>query len=149
MEAQHALLEGLMSVCEADEDVLWLVIGCSLARGAGDSLSDLDVAIGVRDEELEPTLARLGHAVDHLGTLVDSLHRRLPGLAIPHRRVFAQYADGGQVDLLVCPASAQGASVPDAVVLYDAEHRLVSDGCQEGPFPDPGRTRQVAGLLPT
>src|SRR6266851_5769051 len=55
LEQQQTILRGLLTLCEADDRIRWLVIGCSLARGAGDSLSDVDVAIGVRGEEFDAT----------------------------------------------------------------------------------------------
>ncbi len=48
--AQRQLLHGLVELCERDARVSWLIVGCSLARGAPDSLSDLDLAMGVDDE---------------------------------------------------------------------------------------------------
>jgi hypothetical protein len=33
LAAQRALLRGLLALCEADDRIRWLVIGCSLARG--------------------------------------------------------------------------------------------------------------------
>jgi len=50
LAGQQALLRGLLALCDADDRIRWLVIGCSLARGAGDRLSDLDMAMGIRDE---------------------------------------------------------------------------------------------------
>jgi len=44
LAGQQALLRCLLALCEADDSIRWLVIGCSLARGAGDRLSDLDLA---------------------------------------------------------------------------------------------------------
>src|ERR1700693_6290924 len=80
LTGQRAILEGLLDRCEADESIRWLVIGCSLARGAADRLSDLDVAMGVRDEEFPVTTQGLRRAVDRLGDLVDSYHHQLPGV---------------------------------------------------------------------
>lgn len=40
LAGQRALLRGLLALCDADHRIRWLVIGCSLARGAGDRLSD-------------------------------------------------------------------------------------------------------------
>ena len=47
---QRSILDRLLSLCEATEGVRWLVVGCSVGRGVGDGLSDLDVAVGVREE---------------------------------------------------------------------------------------------------
>lgn len=121
LAGQRALLGGLISLCEADDDIRWLMIGCSLSRGAADRLSDLDMAMGVRDEDFAEITQRVRRGVDGLGDLVDSYHHLLPGVPEPHERIFAQYADRCQVDLVVLPASGLGGSVPNAVVLYDPD----------------------------
>jgi len=53
LAGQQALLRGLLALCDADERIRWLVIDCSLARRAGDRLSDLDMAMGIRDEDFD------------------------------------------------------------------------------------------------
>lgn len=126
LAGQRALLRGLLALCDADDKISWLVIGCSLARGAGDRLSDLDMAMGIRDEDFEAARPDLRRAVDGLGELVESYYHQLPGLAQAHERIFAQFADRSQVDLVLFPASVPGGSVPDAVVLYDPDDRLVT-----------------------
>jgi hypothetical protein len=42
-----------------------------------------------------------------------------------HERIFAQFADRSQVDLVLFPASVPGGSVPNVVVLYDPDERLM------------------------
>jgi hypothetical protein len=126
LAGQRALLRGLLTLCDADDRISWLVIGCSLARGAGDRLSDLDMAMGIRDEDFEAARPDLRRAVDGLGELVESYYHQLPGLAQAHERIFAQFADRSQVDLVLFPASVPGGSVPDVVVLYDPDDRLVT-----------------------
>ena len=126
LAGQQALLRGLLALCDADDRISWLVIGCSLARGAGDRLSDLDMAMGIRDEDFEAARPDLRRAVDGLGELVESYYHQLPGLAQAHERIFAQFADRSQVDLVLFPASVPGGSVPDVVVLYDPDDRLVT-----------------------
>ena len=116
--AQRDLLRGLLAFSQADPDVKWLVVGCSLARGAGDWLSDIDAAVGIVDEQLPAAFPRVRSAVDGLGELVESFHHRLPGLALTHERVFAQYADRSQFDLVVYPATVFAGSIPDVVVLW-------------------------------
>jgi hypothetical protein len=44
---------------------------------------------------------------------------------VPHERIFAQYADRSQMDLVAYPASTPAGSIPDALVLYDPSHLLV------------------------
>lgn len=124
LAAQQGLLRGLLAFSQADPDVRWLVLGCSLARDAGDSLSDIDAAVGVVDEQLPAAFPRARSAVDGLAELVESFHHQLPALALTHERIFAQYADRSQLDLVVYPASVFAGSIPDVVVLYDPEDLL-------------------------
>ena len=128
LAAQRGLLRGLLALCDADDRISWLVIGCSLARGAGDRLSDLDMAMGIRDEDFEAARPDLRRAVDGLGELVESYYHQLPGLTQAHERIFAQFADRSQVDLVLFPASVPGGSVPNVVALYDPDDRLVIAG---------------------
>jgi len=128
LAGQRALLRGLLALCDADDRISWLVIGCSLARGAGDRLSDLDMAMGIRDEDFEAARPGIRRAVDGLGELVESYYHQLPGLTQAHERIFAQFADRSQVDLVLFPASVPGGSVPNVVALYDPDDRLVIAG---------------------
>jgi len=128
LAAQRGLLRGLLALCNADDRISWLVIGCSLARGAGDRLSDLDMAMGIRDKDFEAARPDLRRAVDGLGELVESYYHQLPGLTQAHERIFAQFADRSQVDLVLFPASVPGGSVPNVVALYDPDDRLVIAG---------------------
>jgi hypothetical protein len=125
LHGQRAILERLLALCESDDNISWLVIGCSLARGAADRLSDLDLAMGIADQEFEAVAATVHLAVDQMGDLVESYHHQLPGVATTHQRIFAQFRDGCQVDLVVFPASAPGGSVPGVVVLHDPGNLLV------------------------
>jgi len=140
LAAQRALLRNLLAFCQDDPDVRWLVIGCSLARGAADQLSDIDAALGVDDDQLTAALPRIRRAVDGLGELIDSYHHKLPSLDMPHERIFAQYADRSQMDLVAYPASTTAGSIPDAVVLYDPSHLLV---VPEPTPPDPVTAERV------
>lgn len=128
LAAQQALLRGLLALCDADDRIRWLVIGCSLARGAGDRLSDLDMAMGIRDEDFDAARPDLRRAVDGLGELIESYHHQLPSVTQAHERIFAQFADRSQVDLVLFPASVPGGAVPNVVVLYDPDEQLVIAG---------------------
>jgi len=138
LAAQRDLLRGLLAFSRADPDVTWLVVGCSLARGAGDWLSDIDAAVGVVDEQLPAAFPRVRSAVDGLGELVESFHHQLPGLALTHERVFAQYADRSQLDLVVYPATVFAGSIPNVVVLYDPEDLLAVPVAPDAGVPDAG-----------
>jgi predicted nucleotidyltransferase len=126
LAAQRRLLQRLLAWCEGDEDVRWLTVGCSLERGNADRLSDLDVAIGVREEHFVEALARVRQALGHFGELVEAYDYLMP-LSFPLRRFFAQYQDRTQVDLTV--GFAPVVNLPRAVVLYDPEGavRVASD----------------------
>ncbi|HEY2262423.1 MAG TPA: hypothetical protein VGI96_07350 [Streptosporangiaceae bacterium] len=123
LSEQRTILTRLLEVCEADANIRWLLIGCSVARGAGDGLSDLDLAMGVQEDRFDTAVVEVCRAVDHLSELVDSFHHQLPGRLARHERIFAQYANRCQVDLVVFAGEPPG-SVPNAVVLYDPGHRL-------------------------
>lgn len=131
-----------MAFCETDQRIRWLALGCSLSRGAGDRLSDLDAALGVRDAELEAALPAVRAAVDGLGELVDSYHHLLAGRNGTSERIFAQFADRCQVDLVVLPASAGSQLVPRVVVLYDPDNLVkISEATQP---PSPQQLREWA-----
>jgi hypothetical protein len=136
LAAQQGLLRGLRAFSQADPDVRWLAVGCSLARGAGDWLSDIDAAVGVdlgvdagvdagvEEERFAEVFPRVRSAVDGLGELVESYHHKLPEVALTHERIFAQYADRSQLDLVVYPSTVFAGSIPNVVVLYDPDAAL-------------------------
>ncbi len=136
MAGQRTLLRGLLAFCAAQQSIRWLVIGCSLARGAGDWLSDLDLAIGVRDEEFPAAIPAIRLAVEGLGELVDSYQHQIPSVMAAHTRIFAQYSDRSQVDLVVFPASASGEPFAGVVALYDPDAAIVTRAHREPPTPE-------------
>ena len=142
LDGQRALLRRLLAVSEADERIRWLVVACSAGRGTADRLSDLDLGIGVSDERFDEALPDLRHAVDHLGDLVDSYHHQIAGLTMAHERIFAQYADRCQVDLVVIPASESVGEIRDEVVLYDPGQH-VTGSFEHRPVP-PDQVREWA-----
>jgi hypothetical protein len=129
LAAQRRVMAGLVDRCEAWPWVTSLLVGCSLGRGAADSLSDIDAALGVDAERGEAGAGRvrtaeaaIAAALPELGDLVDVLRHRT---AAPGQRIFAQYADGTQLDLAVV-AQAEidtrrcDGGAPDFVPLYQA-----------------------------
>jgi len=152
---QQAIMRRLLTFSEADPDVCWLAIGCSVARGAADRMSDLDMGIGVTEAVYAAARDRIRLAADGLGDLVESYHHQLPGVPPPHERVFAQYADGCQLDLVILPAVLPGGPLPRTVMLYDRDGQFAagvagaagggpaaSDG--PAPGPEPGQLREWA-----
>ena len=123
-----ALLDALLAVCRGDDRIRVLELQCSIARGAGDELSDLDLGIGVRDAAWEAVADELPDRLRRFAATVDLLAHTIPEWGDrPHRRLFVQYVDGRQIDLVVRPAGGLNGRVPGAVVLYDPDGRLAEE----------------------
>jgi predicted nucleotidyltransferase len=133
LDRQRALLRGLLRGCDSDQEIRWLAIGCSLGRGAADRMSDLDLAMGVATEDFDAAAARVARLVAQLGDLVESYEHQIAGLTTTHVRIFAQYADRSQVDLVVFGAAEPIGSVRDLVVLYDPDAIVVTGAGEQRP----------------
>ena len=121
LAGQRAILLGLLDWSGRDERVRWLCVACSVGRGAADRLSDLDLGMAVTSDDFETAVAAVHEAVDGLAGLVESYQHKIDGLATPHWRIFAQYTNRCQVDLVVIPATEAFGAVKDEVVLYDPD----------------------------
>src|SRR5262249_33274422 len=122
----------LVDRCEAWPLVTSLLAGCSLGRGAADALSDIDAALGVNTACGAAGAGRVGAveamvvaALPELGTLADVLRHRSGPADQWVRRIFAQFADGTQLDLAVVAAAQiqarrRGGGAPDFILLYQA-----------------------------
>jgi predicted nucleotidyltransferase len=124
----HAsLLAAVRDICRSDPRLRTLEIQCSVARGAGDRYSDLDIGIGVADDVFEAVVVELPARLRHLGETIELLVHRIAAWGDrPDRRIFVQYADGRQIDLVVVPAETIRGRVPEAVVLHDPDERMAS-----------------------
>ena len=83
LAVQRRVMAGLANRCGAWPLVTSLQVGCSLGRGAADTLSDIDAALGVNTRcgaagagRVEAVEAMVVAALPELGTLVDVLRRR-------------------------------------------------------------------------
>jgi hypothetical protein len=120
-----ALLDELLAICRDDARIRVLELQCSIARGVGDELSDLDVGMAVRDDAWERVADELPDRLRRIAEPVDLLAHTIPEWGSrPHRRIFVQYADGRQIDLVVQPAGSLSGRVPGAIVLHDQDGRL-------------------------
>jgi hypothetical protein len=131
LAAQRRVMAGLTERCAAWPLAASLLVGCSLGRGAADALSDIDAALGVDAprgeagaERVETVAALVAAILPELGPLVDVL-RHQTGPAGHARRIFAQFADGTQLDLAVVAAAEiddrrRRGGAPDFVPLYEA-----------------------------
>ena len=117
LAVQAALLDGLLDAVEADERWEWLELGCSVAAGRGDELSDLDLGLGYTDAAAVPTVDAI---LRGLGPVVDVSAQPYHGMD----RWWVQYADGGQIDLVVIPAADRRGLPPGSVALLDRAGRL-------------------------
>jgi hypothetical protein len=129
-------MAGLVDRCEAWPLVMSLLVGCSLGRGEADALSDIDAALGVEAERGEAGAERVGAvealvvaALPELGAVVDVLRHRTGPANQWIRRIFAQFADGTQLDLAVVAeaqieARRRSGGAPDFTPLYQAPAAL-------------------------
>ena len=126
---RHAqLIDELVAICRDDDRIRVLELQCSIARGAGDELSDLDLGIAATDDAWERVADELPDRLRAIAPTVDLLAHTIPEWgARPHRRLFVQYRDGRQIDLVVQPAGAVSGRVPGAIVLHDPDGRLATE----------------------
>lgn len=119
--ARHrVLLLDLLDAFECDPRWRWLELGCSVAGGRADIWSDLDLAAGVEEDSWPEALDDLVELLGRLGDVVDVLRHRLSEMADkPHQRIFVQYADGVQIDLVAVPAQLPKGTQPENVILHD------------------------------
>ena len=122
---QERLLRELVSYARSDPRVRFVELCCSVARGVGDELSDLDLGVGIADDAWPHALDDLSAALRGMGEAVDALEHEIGSWAgVPHRRFFVQFADDTQLDLVAMPASRREGLPPGNVALYDVDGRL-------------------------
>src|SRR5215468_7330 len=126
LAAQRHVMSGLVDRCEAWPLAMSLLVGCSLGRGAADALSDIDAAPGEAGAgRIATAEAAVTAVLPELGTLVDVLRHRTGPAGQHVRRIFAQFADGTQLDLAVVAepeieARLRNGGAPDFIPLYRA-----------------------------
>src|SRR5215831_4260125 len=132
LAVQRRVMASLVDRCEAWPLVTSLLVGCSLGRGAADALSDIDAALGVDTPcgvagagRVAAVEAMVVAALRGLGALVDVLRHRIGPADQWVRRIFAQFADGTQLDLAVVAeaqieARRRCGGAPDFILLYQA-----------------------------
>jgi hypothetical protein len=117
LAVQARLLTGLLTAVEADPRWEWLELGCSVAAGRGDELSDLDLGLGYLDAAAIDGVAAI---LRGLGPVVEVSAQPYDGMP----RWWVQYADGGQIDLVAVPAEQRPGLPADSVALLDRAGRL-------------------------
>ena len=136
LTGQRRVLAGLLAFCRAAPQVTSLNVGCSLGRGAGDALSDIDAALGLAAARGQAGAAQVLAAeadvvaeLPALGPVVDVLRHSISRGDRFVRRVFAQFADGPQLDLAVVAEAEirRGDAAPDFLAVYQADGALTED----------------------
>lgn len=122
---QRELLFNLLAEAEQDPRWRFVELSCSLARGNADDLSDVDVALGAAEEDWQLTLAAADAVVQRLGPIIDVLSHGL-GWPTSHQRLFVQYSNGCQLDLVVFPAHLRKGLPPNAIALLDRDGNLAT-----------------------
>lgn len=147
LAAQRRVMASLADQCAVWPLVMSLLVGCSLGRGAGDALSDIDAALGVDAPRGEAGAGRIGTveaivaaALPELGALVDVLRHRTGPDSQHARRIFAQFTDGTQLDLTVVAEAEietrrRAGGAPDFIPLYQA---LSGSGARDDRMPAGG-----------
>jgi hypothetical protein len=123
---QRRLLEQLIDAAAAEPRVRWVELGGSLARGAGDRLSDIDAGLGFADADWPDGVAVAEAAVRGFGPVTDAFRQRFPGPdgAGQSWHLVTLYESGVQLSLVVTPASSRAGLPPQSVALYDADGQL-------------------------
>ena len=119
LAAQRALLHRLLAAVTVDQQWDWLELGCSVAEGRGDALSDLDVALGYATADAPPVEV-VTALVERLGSVVEVSAQPFEGLP----RWWVQYQDGIQLDLVVVSANYRSGRAPGSVALLNRSGRL-------------------------
>lgn len=136
LAGQRRVLAGLLEFSVAAAEVTSLNVGCSLGRGAGDALSDIDAALGLAAERGRAGAAQILAAeadvvaeLPKLGSVVDVLRHSISRGDRFARRVFAQFADGPQLDLAVVAEAEirRGDAAPDFLAVYQADGALTAE----------------------
>jgi len=141
LAAQRHVMAGLLEFCVATPAVTSLVVGCSIGRGAADELSDIDGALGIaaprgqagaaQVREMEAAVVAL---LPGFGPVVDVLRHQVGRAGQFGRRIFAQFADRTQLDLVVIaePEVRRGSAAPDFVSLYRIPGEPIEGGAAAG-----------------
>lgn len=124
LHRQVELLRRLVDEAQRDPRICVVVVGCSIGRGAADELSDIDAFIAVAAEQWPAYLAETDAMLRHLGDLRDSFQKTIGNGPDAYRLVWALYANGIPLELVVAPAAETIRPKADWIVLYDPLHRI-------------------------
>ncbi len=142
---RHAgVLNSLRRIVEANDQLRWLELGCSLGAGAGDEDSDLDVGIGYAGSMTAEHLADFGESVAaEVGPTIAILAHRMDGWPIETCRLAVEYAIGVQLDLVFLPSEWREGRPDRTIAVVDKDGRLEADWVPPSrQSPEPGLARE-------
>ena len=103
---QKIVLNLLLDRVTSDDLYRYLVIGCSLAREAGDALSDIDAGVGIADDTWPEGVEQVIRHLHELMPVVDQQNQVFPdSFGRIQRHLITVYEDNLQLSLVVAPAS--------------------------------------------
>jgi len=121
---QRAVMESFLTTARDGDRIRVVVVGCSIGRGVGDELSDIDALIGVRVDAWEAALADSRRWIERAGPVLDMHQMLMPDGAPPDKQnqhSYVQYADGVEMDLVVARVRDDWRRRADWIVLYDPD----------------------------
>jgi hypothetical protein len=144
---QKAVLNLLLERVASDVLYRYLVIGCSLAREAGDALSDIDAGVGIADDAWPEGVERVIQHLRGLMPVVDQQNQVFPDSSGRiQRHLITVYEDNLQLSLVVAPASWLKGLKPDTVALYDPHNQLSNPWDPPVKVTTPDKAREWAFL---
>jgi hypothetical protein len=124
---QREILSRMLGIVELEPALRWFELGCSLGRGAGDELSDIDCAVGVDDVKWKDALTMGALLATAGGSISDGMRQVFPGRdGQTCWHIMTLYDDGAQVSCVLMPASWRTGLQPGSIALYDPDGVLVT-----------------------
>ncbi len=120
MPRHGKILRGLIRGVIRDPRIVQLSIGCSVARGSFDELSDLDCEVSLEKAAWPSGLAAIEPLVRECGDVVEMLQHHWAGAGTADScRTAVVYSTGVQLDLMAWPVTAwSGMRPPNTIVLH-------------------------------
>jgi hypothetical protein len=143
LPAHTELVDRLTRAVEGDDRWRWLELGCSLAAGRGDPLSDIDVGVGFAETLAPEGVEAAGvELIEAAGPVVEHLAHPISDRA-GDIRLAVEYHSGVQLDLVLMPAANRPGlpAVSRAVVDKDGHLARPWTPTSAGP-PSPSDARQ-------
>lgn len=150
---QRAILSHLVTAAGVTPRLRWIEMTGSLARGAGDALSDIDAGMGIADDAWDAAdgaadaVAATEALLHGFEPVTDSFRQRSPGPdGASCWHLVTLYESGVQLSLVIMPASWRPGLPPQSVALYDADGTLARPYVPPSAQPSAADAREWACL---